>query len=924
MTTTVGLVDRTDESAALERLVAGVPDGLGGALVVRGGAGVGKTALLEHAVEAAEDLQIARVVGVQSEMELAFAGVHQLLLPFLHRLQRLPAPQAEALSTAFGLVAGPPPNGFLVGLAVLTMVTDAAAEWPVLCLVDDAQWLDRASVEALGFAARRLLADRVGMLFAVREGESRAAVLAGLPEVKVGGLPGEAAHELLAASAAGPVDPRVAERIVAEAAGNPLALVEVTRELGAAELSGTVPLTSPLRFGGRLEELYVSRVRALPAGAQQLLLVAAAEPSGEPGLVWRAAGQLGIDPAVAELPGMERLAVWEAQVRFLHPLMRSAAYYAASSIARRRAHAALAEATDPGRDPDRRAWHLAEAASGPDEEVAAELERSAGRSRARGGWASRAAFLERAAAMSPGADSRARRLLEAAAASMVAGELASAQTLLERAAPGLEQPAARATARRMEGLILHGTGRMAEAASALLDAARMAEPHDTRLARDTLLEALAATEVSGRHATVTAEVLAVARSIRRADGAPPTLADLLLDGFAAMAEHRYADGVPLLRQAIGCVSAGTEPLPDHFLPLLLLLTATVVLHDDAGWQELEERWIPALRARGALTALLIALNFQQTIRGMQGRVTAAEAEAERLSFAAAMGAEAMGGDPGFSRLTALMRQGGEAEAAAIAGRMLRSLAGQGNGIGAHPVHERLTWLELGVGNYEAALRYAREALADVPVPAPWPHADVVEAASRCGDQATARAHAEAFAPLAMACGDALALGLLARCRALLPGGEEQTEAYHREAVERLRRCPDVLQLARTHLLFGEWLRRQRRRREARDQLRAAWQIFDELGMEAFAERARVELAATGERVRKRQAEAREALTPQEAQIARMAAAGAPNREIAAQLFLSVATVDYHLRKVFRKLGITRRVQLVKALDEAGKTPTPPA
>jgi DNA-binding CsgD family transcriptional regulator len=306
-------------------------------------------------------------------------------------------------------------------------------------------------------------------------------------------------------------------------------------------------------------------------------------------------------------------------------------------------------------------------------------------------------------------------------------------------------------------------------------------------------------------------------------------------------------------------------------------------------------------------------------------VTAADAEAERLSFAAAMGAEAMSRDPGFSRLTALMRQGGEAEAGAIADRMLRSLAGQGNGIGAYPVHERLSWLELGLGNYEAALRYALEALADVPVPGPWPHADVVEAASRCGDQATASAHVEAFTPLAKACDDDLALGLLARCRALLPGDEEQAEANHREAVERLQRCPDVFQLARAHLLYGEWLRRRRRRREARDQLRAAWQVFDELGMEAFAERARVELAATGERVRKRQADTREeALTPQEAQIARMAAAGASNRAIAAQLFLSAATVEYHLRKVFRKLGVTRRVQLAKALDEADGSPTAPA
>ena len=430
------LLDRASETAALEAVLAAVRDGLSGVLVLRGDAGIGKTELLEWAAGQALDMQLARVAGIQAEMGMGFAGLHQLLVPFLSGLDGLPGPQRQALRTAFGLVDGPPSDRFLVGLAALTLLTDAAASRPVLCLVDDAQWLDQVSVEVLGFVARRLYADRVGVLFTVREGEDRAAALARLPELTLGGLPEQVASELLAASAPAPVDGQVCRQIVAGVAGNPLALVEAAGELTPEELSGTKPLDWPLRFGGRLEELYLARVRALPADTQTLLLVAAADPGGDPALVAKAAEQLGVGPDAGETAGMGRLVSWQPQVRFRHPLIRSAAYYAASVGARRRAHQALAVVTDPDADPDRRAWHLAEAAPGPDEQVAAELERSAGRAQARGGLAAAAAFLERAATLTPDPGRRTERTLEAAQVNVQAGAFGKARDLLATAEAG--------------------------------------------------------------------------------------------------------------------------------------------------------------------------------------------------------------------------------------------------------------------------------------------------------------------------------------------------------------------------------------------------------------------------------------------------------------------------------------------------------
>jgi DNA-binding CsgD family transcriptional regulator len=912
------LLGRAVETGALEGVLAAVRDGLSGVLVLRGEAGVGKTALLDWAAGQAGEMQVARVAGAEAEMDMGFAGLHQLLVPFLGGFEGLPAPQRQALGSAFGLVDGPPPDRFLVGMAALTVLTDAAAVRPVLCLIDDAQWLNQVSIEVLGFVARRLYADRVGMVFTAREGEGRAVVLAGLPELTVGGLVEEAAQELLATSAGGQVDRQVSGRIVADTAGNPLALVELAAELTAAELSGAEPLDWPLRFEGRLDELYRSRVRALPGGTQTLLLLAAADPTGEPALIWNAAGNLGIDPETGQAAGVERLVSWEPRVRFRHPLIRSAVYYAAPAAARRGAHQALAAVTDPGVDPDRRAWHLAEAASGPDEQVAAELERSADRARGRGGWGSGAAFLERAAALTPDEDHQARRMLAAAENRLAAGEAPAARALLSLAAPRLVDGQARARARRLEGQSLYAAGQMPEATSVLLDAARMLQPLDTRLARDTLLDAFVAAQFSG--GAWMAEFLQAVRSVPKVADSRASLADLLLDGFAAVGERRYADGAALLRRAIAPLAAG-QSIPDDALPHLMAVgQAAGLLYDDSARYQMEKRWVAELRGRGAIAALLTALGIQLSVQVQEGRFANAEATlAEGRALSEATGYRAILGAYTWQELWALARQGREADTRQLAARMLREYAGVGKRYEILRVHGALATLELGLGDYTAAVHHALEALPRENILGFAAFADVVEAGTRCGERDTATAALEAFTPWALASGTDLALGLLARSRALLADADH-AEAEYRLAIDHLQRCRLVPELARAHQVFGEWLRRQRRRRDARDQLRRAFEMFDEMSMTAFAGRARAELRATGERARPRSLGTEEVLTAQEAQVARLVAERLSNREIASQLFISARTVEYHLHKVFRKLGVTSRVQLARTFADHKQTP----
>ncbi|HYB88937.1 MAG TPA: LuxR C-terminal-related transcriptional regulator [Streptosporangiaceae bacterium] len=904
------LLDRATETAALEGVLAAVRDGLSGVLVLRGDAGIGKTVLLEWTARQAPDMQVARVAGIQAEMGMGFAGLHQLLVPFLSGLDGLPGPQRQALGTAFGLMDGPPSDRFLVGLAALTLLTDAAAGRPVLCLVDDAQWLDQVSVEVLGFVARRLYADQVGVLFTVREGEARAAALARLPELTLGGLPDQVAGELLTASAPAPVDGQVCQRIVAGVAGNPLALVEAAAELTPEELSGAKPLGWPLRFGGRLEELYLARVRALPADAQTLLLLAAADPTGDPALAVKAAEQLGVDPDGGETAGMGRLVSWQPQVRFRHPLIRSAAYYAASVGARRRAHQALAAVTDPDVDPDRRAWHLAEAAPGPDEQVAAELEGSAGRAQARGGLAAAAAFLERAAILTPDPRRRTERMLEAAQVNVQAGAFGKARDLLvmAEARPLDEFQAARADLLR--GRIAFASGLGSDAPPLLLRAAKRLEPLDLDLARETYVDAWQAAFFAG-HLAGAGHVLEVSRAARLlpAPAPPPRLVDLVLDGFALLVTEGPAAAAATLRRATSALASPDIPEEEILRWGFVATVADEALWDDEGWR-VTVRQVQLARDVGALDQLSFLLNRMAVETVWSGDFAAATL----LIAEAAAVREATGSR--FAPVAAAMLaafRGREAEAIPLIESIIEQAAAGGQGVSVTVAHWVAAVLYNGLGRYEEALAAARQASEHKHVYiSVWALPELIEAASRTGNPPIASDALDLLAERTRAGGTDLGIGIEARSRALV-SGEEAPEGQYQEAIGRLGHARRRPELARAHLLYGEWLRRQRRRRDARDQLRIAFEMFDSMGMEAFAGRARAELRATGERARPRGPGAPDVLTAQEEQIAQLVAEHLSNREIAARLFISASTVEYHLRKIFRKLGVSNRTQLARTL-----------
>jgi DNA-binding CsgD family transcriptional regulator len=904
------LLDRTTETAALARVLAAARDGLSGVLVLRGDAGIGKTVLLEWAAGQAHDMQLARVAGIQAEMGMGFAGLHQLLVPFLGGLDGLPGPQRQALESAFGLVAGSAPDRFLVGLAALTLLTDVAAGQPVLCLVDDAQWLDQVSVEVLGFVARRLYADRMGMLFTVREEEGPAGALAGLPELMLGGLPGEAAGELLAASAGTQVDGGVSAQVVAGVAGNPLALVELAEELTPAELSGAVPLAWPPRFGGQLEELYLARVRSLPSDTQMMFLVAAADPSGDPALVHSAAGQLGIGPEAGEAAGIQRLVSWQPRVRFRHPLVRSAAYYAAPAGARRRAHAALAAVTDPDADPDRRAWHLAEAAPEPDEDVAAELERSASRARARGGLAAAAALLERAAALTPDPVRGSERVLAAAQANLQAGAFGKACELLATAEAGPLEEFQAARADLLRARIAFASSLGSDAPPLLLKAAKRLEPLNLDLARETYVDAWQAAFFAGYLAGA-GDLLEVSRAARAlpAPTHPPRLVDLVLDGFALLGTDGPAAAAPVLRQATSAFASPDIPQEEILRWGFVATVADEALWDDDGWR-VTVRQVQLARDVGALDQLPILLNRMAVETVWSGDFAAAT-----LLIAEAGAVCELTGSR-FAPVAAMMLaafRGREAEAVPLIQSTIEQSTAGGQGVSVTVAHWVAAVLYNGLGRYEEALVAARQASALKHVYiSVWALPELIEAAARTGNSRMAADALDRLTETTRAGGTEDGLGIEARSRALLSEGEA-AEGYYREAIGRLsnaRRRPEV---ARAHLLYGEWLRRQRRRRDARDQLRIAFAMFDGMGMEAFAGRARAELRATGERARARGPEGPGVLTPQEEQIARLVVEHLSNREIAARLFISASTVEYHLRKIFRKLGVSSRTQLSRTL-----------
>ena len=904
-----GLTDRRAECHVLDGLVEAVRAGESRVLVVHGEPGVGKSALLEYLAGRAGGFGVLRVAGVQSEMELAFAGLHLLCGPLLGRLDALPGPQAEALRTAFGLSGGPAPDRFLVGLAVLGLVSEVAGERPVLCVVDDAHWLDRASAQVLAVVARRLGAESVGLVFGTRVPGGE---LAGLPDLAVAGLPEADARVLLESVLTGPVDARVRDEIVAETRGNPLALLELPRGLTVAELAGGFGLPAALPLAGRIEDSFRRQIDALPAQARLLLLVAAADPTGDPALMWRAAGRLGVSTQAAGPAAEAGLAEFGSRVRFRHPLVRSAVYRLASAVDRREAHRVLAEVTDPQADPDRRAWHRAQAAAGPDEDVAAELEQSAGRAQARGGLAAAAAFLERAAALTPDPARRAERTLAAAQADLQAGAFGKALELLAATEAGPLDELQGARLDWLRGQVAFASGPGSDAPSLLLKAARRLEPLNLGLARETYLDAWQAAQIAGHLAGGgdLDEVSRAARALPRPTD-PLRPADLLLDGLALLVTDGPAAAAPALRQATSAFASADVPAAEKIFRWgWMARVADEALWDDKGWH-LTIRHIQLARGVGALDQLpflLGVLALDAVFRGDFAAAASLIAEADAVC-------EATGSHIApYAAMRLAASRGREAEAARLIQATIEQAAAAGQGAAVTWAHWAAAVLYNGLGRYEEALAAARQAsghrLVHISM---WALPELVEAAVRTGNPDVARDALGRLAEWTQAGRTDWGLGVEARCRALLSDGEA-ADCLYREAIVRLGRTGMRPDLARAHLLYGEWLRRQRRRTDAREQLRAACQMLDAIGMDGFAERARRELRAAGGTARKRAVTTGVELTAQEAQIARLAADGLSNPEIGTRLFLSPRTVQYHLGKVFTKLGITSRTQLSRALS----------
>jgi DNA-binding CsgD family transcriptional regulator len=903
------LLGREREREALDRLLEAATSGHGGVLVVRGEPGVGKTALLEYAIEAGGEFRFARTFGVESEMELPYAAAQQLCFPLVELSEHLPEPQRDALGVAFGLHAGPTPNPFLVGLAILGLLSEAAKERPLLCVVDDAQWLDRASAQVLAFVARRLLAEKIALVFAAREPSE---TLAGLTELHVNPLRHRDARALLESVLPSRLDERVLHRIVVETRGNPLALLELPRGLTPAQLAGGFGLPVAVPVSASIEESFTRRLATLPDDAQRLLLLAAAEPVGDPALLWTAARRLGIAEWAEHAVESEGWLAVSPRVVFRHPLVRSAVYGAAGLEQRREVHRALAEATDPEIDPDRRAWHRAQAAAAPDENVAADLDRSATRARARGGVAAAAAFLERAAALTPEPSRRAQRALAAAQMKFQAGALDDVLSLLSTAQSGVLTDLERARVGLLQAQVAFVTTRGNDAAPLLLQAAGRLADLDPMLARETYLEALVAAGFAGRLAGSAGSALAVAQSVRAAPPAPhmPRGIDLLLDGLATLFSDSYEAAVPVLRQALSAF-ATDMPATEELRWGWAATVASVHLWDDERWDALSERHVRLARETGALADLQLALSQRISMHLLAGELSTAASLVEELQATT----EATGTTLApYGRVGLLALRGREAEAAALIDVSRVEVTERGEGIGISVLDWAEAVLYNGLGRYEEA-RASALRIAEHPqdlAPSNWHMAELIEAAARAGTpEVAADAHRRLVA-MTSASATNWGLGIAARSGALLAEGKDAEKLYV-EAIQQLGSTRIAIDLARAHLLYGEWLRRERRRLDARKELRVAHDLFCDFGMDAFAERARGELEATGERARKRTVDTLDQLTPQEAQIARLAADGSTNREIATQLFISANTVEYHLRKAFRKLDVKSRTQLARRM-----------
>ena len=872
---------------------------------------MGKTVLLDHAAaRLPADAIVRRMVASESEMELAYAGLQFLCSPMMSSADPLPFPQREAIETAFGLRLGAAPDPLVVGLATLGLLTEVAADRGLVCIVDDAQWLDEASARAIAFVARRLDAEGIALVLVMR---SVGPAFADLPRMVIDGLGDLDARAVLHEAIPGPIDERVRDQLIAEARGNPLALRELPRALGPTEMAGGFTLTSSMPLESRIEQSLVAQLAPLPSPTRLLLLLAAADPTGDAGLLWRASTALGIGAEHVDDATASGALVIGGRVAFRHPLLRSAVYRAATPEDRRRAHAALADATDLDRDPDRRAWHRANATLLPDEDVAANLERCAARARSRGGAAAAAAFLARAASLTPKAADRVGRLLAAAEATYDAGAAGGALRLLDEARDEDLSPLERALVGRLRARASYALHRDSSSTRLLLAAAERLDAHDTMLARDTYIEALAAAQYGGRLGD--AETLAeVAETILDAtDGDDSDRArDLLLRGQALLAAKGQEAAIPTLRRALRAfLDDPLDALELHWM--WFASRAAQDLWDAEALQVLATRQVELARAAGVMSVLPIALSLQMVAQTLAGDLDAAKASCDEIdALRAVMGHPV----PPFGRMFLAAYRGDVDETTTFA-RQIRvdgEARGEGYAVSAANFAEAIVYN--GAGRYREAVAAARR---ELPFTHELNHAmrsllELVEAAARTGERALAEEALHRLASVTSHLESDYALGVLAMARAQLADGEV-AEAWYTEALERFERQHIPIMIGRTHLLYGEMLRRQHRRLDARPHLRAAHARLLDCGLQGFAERAARELAATGETLRVRTSGPITQLTEQETNVARMATEGFTNREIGARLFISDRTAEYHLRKVFVKLGIASRAELKAALAD---------
>ena len=906
-----GLLDRQAERAAIDRVLGSARDGFSATLLIQGGPGVGKTALLGYAEDSAADMRVCGVTGIETEIALEFAALHQLLVPFLPGLDDLPGPQRLALRVAFGMEQGPATDRFLVGLAALTLLAAAAEDKPVLCLVDDGQWLDVESAHALGFVARRLYADRVAVLIAAGE-PSPGHAFGQLPAVRVGALPPDEACQLLRSAARARVNDRVAARILADTERNPLALVEFGAEFTADEMAGHADLPEPMPLGRRLTDRFARQAAGLDPDTQLFLAIVAADASGDRPVLWRAARKGGIDADaaadVAESAGLVELSA--GSVRFRYPLVRAAVYHGTADRNRRRAHLLLSAAIERSRDPDLVAWHHGSAATAPDEAIAAELERAADRAQARGGYAARAALLRRSVQLTPDDRRRVGRELKLAEAELRSGLPDAAHELVDAALPRVTDPRTHALGVRLQGEILLTQGHAADSAQVLAGAARLLAP-DQDAAREAMAAAMRAAMWAG---SVQTKKIAAAAAALPHPGRAQTSADLLLDGYAARYTAGYTAAIKPLRAAVNLLrSEDLEPLT-ALLWYGMGAMAAGSLWDADSLLDISGRFVRAARALGALAVLPVALELRAVAECVAGRLAEAQDRWTEMReiMAASRGPQILGIGSRSEGLV-LVYTGRVAEARAAGMAQIQESTALGQDGRADVGRAVVARADLCAGDYDAAVATGAAVVQhDLAFTAEAILPEVIEAACRSGRRSEARSAFHTLSERTRAASTPWALGVRARCAALLADGDRAEEAYL-EAISHLEQSVATVDLARAHLHYGQWQRRAKRRRDARAQLRTAYDMFDAMGAEEFAASAAAELRATGEPALTRTPPSTLELTPQETRVASLAAEGVTNNQIAAQLFISPRTVDYHLGKVFRTLGISSRGQLTRHL-----------